>query len=476
MRPIGPFLTLTALASSVLAGCASTSTRGDYSDVRQLVHARSELPLPASSPQGAHPQGDPDARKLLAQPLTAASAERIALLQNHELRAKLHELGIARGQLAQASVLPNPEFEVEMRVPTAGGHDTEWSVGIGIPLAPLIVRGARAGAAEAELEVARYEVANAVLDLGVEVRRAYYAVLASQAHLRIVQAEVASFAASHEMALALHQAGNVTDLDLVTQRAAHEGARLAVADAEVALLSERQRLHVLLGLSGEASWQVDATLGSPPPSAADEFDVATLERKALDASLDLAQARAQASAYDGHGDAAQGAGWLSGWEVGAGGEFADGHWAVGPQLAGTLPVFDRGQGAAASARARAAQARDRLLATAQQVQSAVRTSSASVKAAAERARHCHEVVLPLRKEVVKQTLLQYNAMQIGVFHLLQVRREELETEHACVEAMRTYWTQRTELDALLAGRLAASGHTTPATRSLPTASAPGAAH
>ena len=51
-----------------------------------------------------------------------------------------------------------------------------------------------------------------------------------------------------------------------------------------------------------------------------------------------------------------------------------------------------------------------------------------------------------------QTLLQYNAMQIGVFQLLEARRAQLEAALDLVETQREYWTASAELDALIAGR------------------------
>jgi outer membrane protein TolC len=54
--------------------------------------------------------------------------------------------------------------------------------------------------------------------------------------------------------------------------------------------------------------------------------------------------------------------------------------------------------------------------------------------------------------VVEQTLLQYNAMQLGIFELLEARREQLGSELAYVETLREYWTSTAELDALLVGR------------------------
>ena len=44
-------------------------------------------------------------------------------------------------------------------------------------------------------------------------------------------------------------------------------------------------------------------------------------------------------------------------------------------------------------------------------------------------------------------------MNIGVFQLLQAKRDQIETARAYVETQREYWIARSELEQLLSGRL-----------------------
>ena len=59
--------------------------------------------------------------------------------------------------------------------------------------------------------------------------------------------------------------------------------------------------------------------------------------------------------------------------------------------------------------------------------------------------------MPARRRVLEQTRLQYNAMQTGIFELLQARRGLLDAELAEVEALREHWTAQAAFDAILAG-------------------------
>ena len=51
----------------------------------------------------------------------------------------------------------------------------------------------------------------------------------------------------------------------------------------------------------------------------------------------------------------------------------------------------------------------------------------------------------------RQVLLQYNAMQVGVFALLDARRQELEAQAEYAELLAEFWTADAAVDALLQG-------------------------
>ena len=61
--------------------------------------------------------------------------------------------------------------------------------------------------------------------------------------------------------------------------------------------------------------------------------------------------------------------------------------------------------------------------------------------------------MPRRERIVNEAQLAYNAMAIGVFQLLQAKRDQIETGRVYVETLRDYWLARAEIEQLLAGRL-----------------------
>jgi cobalt-zinc-cadmium efflux system outer membrane protein len=71
--------------------------------------------------------------------------------------------------------------------------------------------------------------------------------------------------------------------------------------------------------------------------------------------------------------------------------------------------------------------------------------------AGDRARFLQNVVLPLRRDVTDETLKMYNGMYVGVFELLQARREEIESTVQWVEAVRDYWKARVQVELAIEG-------------------------
>lgn len=276
-----------------LSGCIAHGTDADVRAVRTLVSEQASIDFDLgtqSAPLDDYGSVDPAASELAEDAITLDEAIRIALLNNRELRADLFGLGVERGELVQANVFPNPDFEFQVRFSEDDTQPPQWDFGVGIGLTDVILRRGRREAAEAELDAARIRVAAATLDLAYDVRLAYYDVQASQQDLELMRTVLASFVAGYDTARALHEAGNLSDLDLSTEQAAYEDARVAVALAEADVISARERLNVLLGFfGGETSWEISTRLEAPP---VDAVDLERLESRAIEASIELAHTRA----------------------------------------------------------------------------------------------------------------------------------------------------------------------------------------
>jgi outer membrane protein TolC len=437
---------------ALMAGCATAGLESDLALVEALVKDRAGLEL-ARQEAADWQETLPEVRRLLGEPLTVETAVRVALLNNRRLRAELLGLGVTRGELIQASLLPDPHFDAEVRFHEDGTMPPGAELEAGIELTRILLAGARADVAKAKHEARRIRVAGEVLDLAYQVRVATYRVQAAAAELELMATALKAFAASYDTARALHEAHNLTDLDLVTEQVAYETARAAVAESEAELVERREALTVDLGLHGEdTGWALAGRLGPPAEAPA---DMEGLERRALEASLDLAETKSELAAAARQLGLTVLEGWLPDLSVGLAAEHEGGSagWTVGFAISGSLPLFDFKAGETVSRRAELRALRERYLGMAVEVRAAARSIRAKLTAAEARARQYHDVVLPLHARRVTETVKDYNAMQAGVFQVLQARRDQIDAGRAYVDTLRAYWEARASVEQLLAGRL-----------------------
>lgn len=388
--------------------------------------------------------------ELLAKPLTAEAAVQIALLNNAELQAAFEEIGVARGDLVRAVRLPNPSIEGALHYHGAD-DDPEVDLRGMIGLSDFFFILPRQNAARAELDAAVLSVGGTTMDLALSVRKAFYGFVAARQILELRRTVLLAAKASEEAASRLHEAGNVTDLDLVSERALYEEARLAVAQSETTLADARQELISLLGL-----WRPGVKLTTTerlPDPPTTELDIAGAERRAVSRSLDLAIASQRYAAAAKRANLARAEGLVPEIKAGVSAERDEADWGFGPAAALEVPLFYQGQGEVDRARAEMRRQQKLHSALALRIRTATRATLTRLTVARERVHFYKSTLLPMRQRIVEETLLQYNAMNAGVFQLIQAKRDHVETGRGYVETLRDYWITRAELEQLLAGRL-----------------------
>ncbi|HTQ02790.1 MAG TPA: TolC family protein [Polyangiaceae bacterium] len=396
-------------------------------------------------------ESDETAAKLLASPLTPDTAARVAILNSHAVQAAYARLGIAHGELVHALRVPNPRAEAAVRFRRSGSPDIEILATIG--LSELAFLPLRSEAAQASLEAERLAAVAFIVDLAFDVREAFVAYQAAEQSLDLDRTVLAATQAAADAAAHLHEAGNLTDLDLANERAFAEEARVATRRAETARVEARARLSELMGLGSPADWTAATTRLPDPP--AEELAVDHLEERALTQSLDLTMAKERATAADKRATAAQVEGLLPDLRAGVSAR-REGDWGVGPAASLEVPLFYQGQGLTEVARAERREEEELGATLSFSIRRAARTAADRLTAARENAVEYRDVLLPLRQRVLDQTELEYNGMAVGVFQLLVAKRDEVQTARAYVELLREYWTARAEVERLEAGRLSAA--------------------
>ena len=437
-----------------LSGCTTFDPQAGFPDVRDTIQARSNIRVVWNQGTELDAQVAQTVRERLAEELTADAAVQIALLNNRELQAMYASMGVAQADLVQAGLLDNPLFDVSAIFPLAGGDpDLEFNIAVGF--LQIFYMPLRKRVAGARFEAAKLQVTGSILDFAATVRAAFYR---HQAHVQmreLQQSITRGLTVALDVAQRLHDAGNITDLDLTRQWALAEEAKLQLASAEIAVAQSDEVLNTLMGLWGqETAWKVDTRLPSIPEQA---VSVADVERIALQNSLDLASAQQQTLVAGEQWGLTKAIALVPHAEIGGIAERNEGDWEAGPSMEFPIPLFDQGQARVGRHAAELRQAQQAYYALAVRIRSTARIVRHRLQSARARVGFYQDIMLPLRERIVNETQLHYNAMQLGVFDLLQAQERQIQTAAAYIESLLNYWLARTDLDHLLSGRLPSGG-------------------
>ena len=433
-----------------LSGCATVRLDAGFDDVKASVEERSKAQIIWNNGSDLDRQAEEKVHSLLAENLTADQAVQVALLNNRELQAIYSDLGIAQSDLVQAGLLKNPIFDAVVTFPTTGGRaDLELTAVMNF--LDVFYLPLRTRVAAARFEEAKLRVTGAVLTFAGGTRKAFYIQQANQQMLELRQTVVQALSASLEVARRLHDAGNISDLDFARQRALLESGKLALRSAETAVSQSREQLNMWMGLWGkETEWRIDKRLPDVPLSPA---EAEGSEKEAIEKSLDLQSVRQRILAAGEQLGFAKATALIPEADVGTRGERREGPFSVGPVLVFPIPLFDQGQGRSGRAAAELRRAQQDYYAIAVKIRSMARSLRDRIQAAQDRALYYHDVLLPLQEQILNETQLHYNAMQIGVADLLRAKEQQIETAGAYVEALRDYWIARVDFEQLMSGRL-----------------------
>lgn len=440
-RPIGA-----AILPLLLAGCASFSQDGGMQDVSKLTTERighgvsqSVNPAPAVNEQAV--------RDMLAKPLTADDAVRIALLNNRGLQVQLAELGVAEADLVQAGRLRNPGISFGK---LSGGGETEIDRGVIFDLAGLLTMPMRSRIENGRFEQAKLQAAADVVDLAAEVRRAYFNAVAARQDADLMARAAEAADAGAELAREMRNVGNWNRLDASREQLFHAEAVATLARSRQQANASRERLMRLLGL-----WQNDVTLILPDrlpdlPTRLD--DMPDMEARAMAQRLDVQMRRRDVQATAdalGLTKATRfvnvlDAGYINKSETGK-------SRSNGYEISLELPLFDWGEAKARKAETLYMQAVHRTADAAIRARSEVRESYIAWRTAYDLARHYRDEVVPLRRQISDDMLLRYNGMLASVFDLLADARLQMQSVSASIAAQRDYWLAETNLQLAING-------------------------
>ncbi len=388
---------------------------------------------------------------LLQKELTDDFAVQIALLNNRNLQSVYENLGIAKAQLAQAGLLRNPIFSFSYRFSTKANVTDLIDMSLiqnflEILLIPLKKRMARA-----ELEATKAMVTTQILDVIAETKIAFYTLQAAERTWYLKKQILLATELSYEAAQRLFKAGNIKDLEVSMERSLYEQAKLEVASWEITFLEAREKLNILMGLWGhQIDWKISRALPTIP-SEEDEYH--NIENNAIANSIDLKVSYKDLLATASRFGIDTSKLVFPQLDVGISTERDDGIWYVGPAFNIAIPLFDFGYANSAKAQAKILQKWNQFTALAIEIRSKARSSRFTLLNTFRQTQYLEKVIVPLAEQITHTTLLQHNAMQIGIFHLLSAKQKELEKKIQHIHMQKDYWISKVILQTLLQGHV-----------------------
>jgi outer membrane protein, heavy metal efflux system len=350
----------------------------------------------------------------LEQALSRARQRAPALLS---ARARIDE---SRARLSAASLIRNPEVEA-----AAGGaiSGEPRSAKIDAGLLQDVQLGGRRSS---RIDVARAELTSSIAEAEDVLRRArrevtaaFFRGLQAQERLALLAGAERIAEETLETARRRHESGDVALFDVNVARAAAARARSDVHGARSSLSASLAEIRILLGFSPEEQVRLDGEISWPR-----RFELAELLEKALERP-DIRALQSELDAANAELRLGQALAWP---ELGLGALYQreEGQDFLLGAVRLSLPLFDRGQGVRAEARARTARLAEELEARRRAVRIEVRAAFEiydQQRAAVEELERDALRVVDENEALSKES---YEAGQISMVELLLVRREMLE--------------------------------------------------
>lgn len=438
----------------LLSGCASFSPDGGMTPVSEAVSSalsKDTLKIASSDDMEAVAIR---VHSILQKQLSADAAVQIALLNNRGLQAEYNALGIAEAAYVAASLPPSPTLSIQR---TIASGDLEIERRLAGNVLALLTLPARTEIAETDYRGARYRTIEATFRLAAQTRRAYYRAVAARQTVGFLEHARGSADAAADLTMKLGEAGTSTKLEQARASAFYAEVAGELAQARLKAMMEREGLTRLMGLWGQdIDYKLPDQLPSMPPKPADVTD---LESQAVRKRVDLIAARLELEAKAkslGLTHATRAVSMLTVTGVATDQTVTKDGVGDATRLRGfdlevEIPIFDLGETANRKAIETYTQAVNRLLERSVNVRSDVRAAYVNYRATRDISMQYAQTILPLRKLIRAQSVLQYNGMLIDIFNLLTTARESVSSNVAAIAAKRDALVAAVDLQSAIIG-------------------------
>lgn len=334
-------ISIVAGCASLLSGCAiyhsqPLPTRPDLVRAPALSVPTSELGAQRLEPEPLDP----------AKGLTEMNVVTLAVVDNPRLRAVRRQAGVARAQLLQAGLLPDPQISGGL---SKSSLFTGYSASLSQDLQALVTRGAAKGAARAHLEQVNLDILWQEWQVAEQARELYIQTEALAELRDVFDARRKLLARIYHQDDALLRHGEVTVSDVTADFIAWDSAEAQWRSSELRENATRHALDELLGLAPDVQLRLrGAPSAQLVTSAQYQAALAALPRRRPDL---LALQAAYRSQEEGLREAILAQFPLLNAGVTRSRSAEEGIQSIGFNVTLTLPLFNRNRGPIAVARA-----------------------------------------------------------------------------------------------------------------------------
>jgi outer membrane protein TolC len=447
----------------LLGGCASFSPDGGLSVARNYASLELKKDIVKVNDEGIALTAEAGVEQLLRRPLTADSAVQIALLKNRGLQAAFNDLGVSEAQFVQATLPPAPRFTITQY---GAGFNTDIESAVLVSLLDLATLPIRAEIARQRFRADQYRAAEQMLRLAGEARRQFYRTVSANQSVAYLEQALASSESASTLAKQLGETGALNKLEQAREQAFYSELGAQLGKARVQQRAERERFIRLLGLWGR---EIEFKLPNGLPVLPRRLVTAPqIEAEALKKRADVQAARFELQSLVGQFGLNQASAFISVFDVGFTNQYtrsssseSGGQASIAPKptssslngysLDFVIPIYDFGTTAIRGAKEAYFGAANRLAERAVNARSEVREAYERYRGQYDITRHYQGSVLPLRKTILDQSLLQYSGMLIDVTTLIIDARARILSNIQAIEAQRDFWIAATDLKAAVVG-------------------------
>lgn len=415
-----------------LAGCQSIPEIADASKVQQKIIAYDEQLNKKSVSEITYI----DSKLKVGSTLTELEAIQYALNNNAAFKSLLIDLKIAKADLVNAGLLPNPELLFSF-----GVTNKPYRYAIDLPLEALWLRPIRIRSMKTEADATTYKLIQSGLTLIKDVRVAYAQAVLAQERLSVAETSSQLRSNIYELSIKRIEAGDLNGKDLLI---AKNDAAIAKRDWELTQYDIKIKQVILLNLLGISDKHRSITLSANVIPACQTEEVDSLLSKSIAKrpdiiaakfSIDSAKEKVKLSNLN----------WLkiTGSADATSGE-KNGH-TLGPSVRSTVPILNQNQGVVNRAEAELERAELNLEVLKQQAVLEIRTSYLQYQQSCHNWNVLQETLMPSIEQTIQLTEQAYQEGDISYLQTLEANRQFVDIQTREVQLKADLISKQAEL-------------------------------